>query len=558
MTKVENQIEITLDNGYKRQYPKGIGLIDISKDFQSQFSSPIVAAIVNNKLAELRETIEHDAEIQFIDITHKDGFRIYQRSLSFVLILAAHEVLEEQGITKVRINHSMNNGFYCEIEGIPAVTKEILQMVEQRMKELVEQDLPFKKETVSLDKAMDIFEEYQMYDKLQLFKYRRASNVNLYQLSWLKNYFYGYMVPSTGYLQTFRLIPYAPGFILQFPSRKNPNILPPSVPHEKLSTIFIESEKWGRIMNVDTTGALNEIISRGGIGDLIRVSEALQEKKIANIADEIFNKKEQVKMVLIAGSSSSGKTTFAQRLSIQLRVNGIRPHPISIDDYFVDRHVTPLDKEGNPDFEALEAIDLELFNQDLQDLLKGEEISLPTYNFKTGRREYRDHFLKIGENDILVIEGIHGLNDQLTKDIPKENKFKIYISALTQLNLDEHNRIPTTDTRLLRRIVRDNQYRGMPASQTIEMWPSVRRGEERNIFPFQEQADIMFNSALVYELAILKQYAEPLLFQIDKQDPYYAEAKRLIKFLDYFLGVSSEEVPRNSIIREFIGGSCFH
>ncbi len=558
MEKNKKQVQIVFSNGETKQYQTGTTLLDISKEMQEQYKSPIVAAIVNNKLAELRETVEHDANIQFIDITHKDGFRIYQRSLSFVLILAAQEVLKEQGITKVRINHSINNGFYCDIEGIPSLKKEDLKKIEQRMKELVQQDLPFKKETVSLDRAQDIFKEYKMYDKVQLFKYRRASNVNLYQLSWLKNYFYGYMVPSTGYLQTFRLIYYAPGFILQFPNRKNPSELPPSIPHEKLSSIFMESEKWGRIMNVDTVGALNDIISQRGIGDLIRVSEALQEKKLANIADQIYQRKNKVKIVLIAGPSSSGKTTFAQRLSIQLRVNGIQPHAISIDDYFVERHLTPLDEDGNPDFEALEAIDLQLFNQDLQALLAGEAISLPTYNFKTGRREYRDNILKIGDNDILVIEGIHGLNDKLTKEINREHKFKIYISALTQLNLDEHNRIPTTDTRLLRRIVRDHQYRGMTASQTIEMWPLVRRGEEKNIFPFQEEADIMFNSALVYELAILKQYAEPLLFQISKEDPHYAEANRLIKFLDYFLGVSSEEVPKNSIIREFIGGSCFH
>ncbi|NMA83980.1 MAG: nucleoside kinase [Epulopiscium sp.] len=558
MNKSKDQIQVKFPDGEKRLYPKGICLLEVSKDFQGTRSIPILAAVVNNKLMELRQTLKEDANIRWIDFTHKDGFRIYQRSLSFVLILAAQEVLEDQGITKVRINHAVNNGYFCEIEGVPKVTEDMLIAIEKRMREIVKEDLSFQKETVSLDVARDIFKEYKMYDKQQLFKYRRASNVNLYQLSWLKNYFYGYMAPSTGYLKTFRLIPYSPRFILQFPSKEDPSVLPPSVPHEKLSAIFMESEKWGRIMEVETVGALNNILSMGGGGDLIRVSEALQEKKIANIADQILERKDKIKVILIAGPSSSGKTTFAQRLSIQLRVNGMNPHPISIDDYFVDRHLTPLDEEGNPDFEGIEAIDLDLFNKDLKALLDGEFVSIPNYNFMTGSREYGRSPLKIGENDVLVVEGIHGLNDALTKDIPKENKYKIYISALTQLNLDDHNRISTTDTRLLRRIVRDNQYRGMRASQTIEMWPSVRRGEEKNIFPFQEEADIMFNSALVYELGILKQYAEPLLFQIEPQDPGFAEAKRLIKFLDYFLGVSSEEVPKNSIIREFIGGSCFH
>lgn len=382
--------------------------------------------------------------------------------------------------------------------------------------------------------------------------------VNLYQLGELKNYFYGYMVPSTGYLKIFRLINHTPGFILQFPTIKTPEKLSEYEPLSKLFQVFMEYKAWGRIMRVDTVGALNDVIAEQGIGGLIRISEALHEKKIAHIADMIAEKRDSIGVILIAGPSSSGKTTFAQRLSIQLRVNGMSPHAISIDDYFVDREYTPRDENGEYDFEALEAIDVKLFNENLTSLLNGEIVSIPSFNFKTGKREYKGRKIKMDVNDVLIIEGIHGLNEKLTADVPRENKFKIYISALTQLNVDDHNRIPTTDTRLLRRMIRDNQYRGTNAERTMELWPSVRRGEEKNIFPYQEEADVMFNSALIYELAVLKQYAEPLLFKVDPKSKYYSEAKRLFKFLDYFLGVSSEVVPQNSIIREFIGGSCFH
>ena len=396
-----------------------------------------------------------------------------------------------------------------------------------------------------------------MPDKEALFKYRRTSTVNLYELDGIKNYFYGYMMPNTKEVRLFKLIPYAHGFILLFPNEQNPVELAHFVPQPKLSHVFKESENWARILDVDIVASLNNLITEGKLPDLIRVSEALHEKKIAQIADSI-SQHSKVRLVLIAGPSSSGKTTFAQRLCIQLRVNGLKPHVISIDDYFVDRENTPRDEYGEYDFEALEAIDIKLFNEHMARLIAGETVEIPRFNFKTGKREYKGHTITLEEEDVLVIEGIHGLNEKLSYAIPKENKFKVYVSCLTQLNVDYHNRIPTTDTRLIRRMVRDYQYRGLSAEQTLAQWASVRRGENKNIFPFQEEADVMFNTVLLYELAVLKNKAEPLLFGIDRRSPYYSEAKRLLKFLEYFLAAGTEGIPYNSIIREFVGGSCFH
>lgn len=550
-----NLVKITFPNGEVETYTKGIKLEDIVKEKQPNHKHTIVAAKIDNRIKELRNEINKDCKLEFIDLTSADGMRIYQRSLSFLLFYAVRKIIENGNVI---IHHSMGSGFFCELIGVDDITEELLNKIENKMKEVVKQDLLFNKMSIPLDEAMKIFEENGMDDKRNLFKYRRSSMVNLYELGGIKNYFYGYMVPSTGFLKHFGLIMHGSGFILQFPTIKEPAKVPEFVPSPKLAQIFQEYKNWGKILRVDTVGALNDVIANQGIGSLIRISEALHEKKIAQIADMITERGDSIAVVLIAGPSSSGKTTFAQRLSIQLRVNGMRPHTISIDDYFVNREFTPRDENGEYDFESLESIDVELFNNDLKKLINGELVEIPSFNFKTGKREYKGRKIKMEKSDILIIEGIHGLNERLTRDIPKENKFKIYISALTQLNVDDHNRIPTTDTRLLRRIVRDNQYRGTSAERTIELWPSVRRGEEKNIFPYQEEADVMFNSALIYELSILKQYAEPLLFRIEPQSPCYSEAKRLFKFLDYFLGVSSESVPQNSIIREFIGGSCSH
>jgi uridine kinase len=424
------------------------------------------------------------------------------------------------------------------------------------MREIIRQDEPFIKKSIPKEKAKEIFKQFGMDAKEKLLKYREKDSINIYSCGWLRNYFYGYMVPSTGYLKEFSLKFYMPGLIIQFPTKEQPDSIPEFVEQPKLAAVFHESEKWGNILNVGYVANLNETIDEDKIPELIRVAEALHEKKIAQIADKITKKNKR--LVLIAGPSSSGKTTFAQRLLIQLKVNGLNPITLSTDDYFVDRELTPRDEEGNYDFESLDAVDVELFNDDLTKLIQGHEIQIPTFNFLTGRREYKGKKLKIHKDQPIIFAGIHGLNEKLTQDIPHDKKFKIYISALTQLNIDNHNRIPTTDSRLIRRIVRDSKYRGHSALTTLRIWKSVRRGEERNIFPFQEEADIMFNSALVYELAVLKKYAEPLLREIDDKESEYAEAKRLLKFLSYFKSIDDDKyILQTSIIKEFTGGSCF-
>ncbi|MDE6697955.1 MAG: nucleoside kinase, partial [Lachnospiraceae bacterium] len=404
--------------------------------------------------------------------------------------------------------------------------------------------------------AIDNFKKHGMDDKVKLFKYRNNSTVNVYSLNGFEDYFYGYMVPSTKYIKYFELYQFDDGFVLQLPTKENPTEVPKFEPQRKMYNVLKESSKWSEMLEINTVGALNDIISSSSIEDMILVQEALQEKKIGDIAEEIKNRG-NVKYVMIAGPSSSGKTTFSHRLSIQLRAIGLKPHPIAVDDYFVDRINSPKDENGNYNYEILEALDVKKFNEDMIALGNGETVELPTYNFVTGKREYKGKKLKLGKDDVLVIEGIHCLNDGLSYALDKENKFKIYVSALTQLNIDEHNRIPTTDGRLLRRIVRDARTRGTNARETISRWQSVRKGEENYIFPYQEEADVMFNSALIYELSVLKQYAEPLLYQIPRNCPEYDEANRLIKFLNYFLGVSSERIPTNSLVREFVGGGCF-
>ncbi|QUH27522.1 nucleoside kinase [Vallitalea guaymasensis] len=553
---MRNLVEIILPDGRKRHVEKGISLLELSKKYQKDFKAPIVLALTNNKLKELRSHVNEDCKLEFLDLTSRDGYRTYLRSVSFLMIKSIYDILGRGPSTKVIIHHSLSRGFYCELKG-HEVTEEFLNEVKNRMDELVKKDVPFLKRTVSLNKAIKTFDENFMEDKVRLFNYRRVSNVNLYKIEDFEDYFYGYMVPSTGYLNNYDLLKYEDGFILQFQSRNKPTDIAPFHNQQKLFKTLKESSDWGEIMDVETVGALNNKISEGKINELILIAEALQEKKIAAIADTIMKDIDNKKIIFIAGPSSSGKTTFAHRLSIQLRANGLKPHPISVDNYFVNREDTPRDKNGNYDFECLEALDIKQFNTDMMNLLNGQPVEMPEFNFKVGKREYNGRVLQLEKNDLLVVEGIHCLNDKLSVGIPRDNMFKIYISALTQLNIDNHNRIPTTDARLLRRIIRDNTYRGTNAEKTIAMWPSVRKGEELYIFPYQEKADVMFNSALVYELAVLKQYAEPLLFSISKDKPEYIEAKRLIKFLDYFLGVSSEKIPRNSLIREFVGGSCF-
>ena len=537
-------------------YEEGTTFQNIARDFQSEYTYPIVLGREENRLFELHKKLDRDYRLNFITTGDALGSKAYKRSVCFMLVKAIHDVCGHNEKCKVKIDFSLSKGYFCAVSGIN-VSREFLDKVEHRMHEMVADGLPIRKKRVSTDAAIALFKKHGMYDKEKLFGYRRASNVNVYNMNEFEDYYYGYMVPDASYLSYFELYQYDDGFVIQMPERKNPTVVPPFEPHHKLYSVLKESTKWGEMLGIETVADLNEEITKRNIQEMILVQEALQEKKIAEIATKIVNNPE-VKFVLIAGPSSSGKTTFSHRLSIQLRANGLKPHPIAVDDYFVNREDTPRDEEGNYNFECIEAIDIKLLNQNLSDLLVGKEVELPTYNFKTGKREYNGTRKKLGAQDVLVLEGIHCLNDALTYQLPKEHKFKIYISALTQLNIDEHNRIPTTDGRLLRRMVRDARTRGTSARQTIAMWPSVRRGEEENIFPYQEEADVMFDSALIYELAVLKQYAEPVLFGIEKDCEEYIEAKRLLKFLDYFVGIGSEHVPTNSLLREFVGGGCFH
>lgn len=547
---------MTLEDGSTREYPEGTRFLEIAKEFQRHYENDIVLVISDGKLLELYKTLEKDCFLRFLTTGDDIGLKTYRRSMSLMLVKAVYDTAGHDRIRKVRIHYAAGQGYYCTIDGDIGLNEVFLRQVEETMHRIVEQDLPIEKRSIHTDEAVELFHQYGMYDKEELFKYRRSSRVNLYRMGAFEDYNYGYMVPSTGYLRYFALHLYDEGFVIQLPEIVNPRVIPPFAVREKLFQVQKESMRWGDLQNIETVGDLNREIVQAGAQNMVLVQEAQQEKKIAEIAEQIA-KRGDVKFVLVAGPSSSGKTTFSHRLSIQLKVNGMRPHPLAVDNYFVNRDQTPKDERGNYDFECLEAIDVEQFNEDLRRLLLGEEVGIPTFDFITGQRKYDGRKLKMESRDILVIEGIHCLNPKLTETLPDDRKFKIYISALTQLNVDEHNRIPTTDGRLIRRIVRDARTRGTTAARTIAMWYSVRRGEERNIFPFQEEADIMFNSALIYELAVLKQYVEPLLFQITPDMEEYHEAKRLLKFLDYFLGIGTDRIPANSLLREFIGGGCF-
>lgn len=544
--------------GKELEINKGTTLLELSRIYQDSFISPIIIAIVDNKLKELSYTVEEPCHISFLDITDKDGYKTYQRSILFVMVKAIRDVIGKEAYVETIIHYSINSGIYCEIKSKEILNEELLEKIKQRMEELIAADIPFERRPVKVDIAREIFEKQNMLDKLELFKYRRSSMVNLCKLEDYYDYYYGQIAPGTGCIKQFELHLYDEGVIVQLATRREPNKVDEFNPDKKLFKTMKRTSKWGEIMGVENVGDLNKVISLGDMNELILVSEALMEKSIANIADKIINDINKKRFVFIAGPSSSGKTTFAHRLAIQLRAHGVKPHTISLDNYFVSREQTPRDSDGNYNFECLEALDLAQFNEDMKNLMEGKTVDMPIFNFISGEREYKGRFLTLEENDVLVIEGIHGLNNKLSYALPDSSKFKIYISALTQLNIDNHNRIMTTDARLIRRMVRDNFYRGASAVKTIAMWESVRRGEENYIFPFQEQADIMFNSALIYELCVLKQYAEPLLFNVPRDCPEYIEARRLIKLLDYFLGVSSEKIPYNSLLREFIGGSCFN
>lgn len=554
--KEELELIRVIINGKEYEYPENCSYYEIAKDFEKTTDAPIVLVKADGRLRELHKKLKKDCELEFVTTRDEIGHKTYQRSLSLLLVKAVYHVGGYDKIRHVMLHFSAGSGLFYTVDGDITLDQAFLCEVKAYMHEQVEKAVPIYKRSVDTHEARERFRLHGMTDKDRLFRYRRVSRVNLYSLGDFEDYYYGFMTYDTSYLKYFELYLYEDGFVLQMPERKEPETVPAANLSPKVFQVQRESEHWGEQMGISTVADLNERITKGNIQQMMLIAEALQEQKIAKIAEQIAGKK-QIKFVLIAGPSSSGKTTFCNRLSIQLLAHGLTPHPISLDNYYVNRVDTPRDENGDYDFECLEALDVGLLNRDMTALLNGERVELPYFNFKTGKREYKGNFIQMKETDVLVLEGIHGLNEKLTWSLPAECKFRIYISALTQINVDEHNRIPTTDGRLIRRMVRDSRTRATSAKETIAMWPSVRRGEDRNIFPNQEKADVMFNSALVYELSVLKLYAEPLLFQIEEGEPEYQEAKRLLKFLDYFVGVPIEDIPKNSILREFVGGSCF-
>lgn len=534
---------------------KGDNFIKVSKEYEEETGRKIFAVKHNNNIREIFKEVDSDGIIEFIDIKTPDGVKINRRGLFFILYAAIKDLNSEDDLL---VNNSLGNGIYCELKsGIPS--EEHLEKIKNIMKDYINKDLEFDKHNIDKFQAIKMFEENNHMEKSLLFKYRKKTTVNFYKMNGYINYFYGYMPLKTSYLTDFDLIKVDKGFVIVTPNEKCFSKVPKYKHLNKLSATFNEYNEWLKIMEIRTVGELNDYISKGkhSATELIRISEALHEKKYAKIADDIIQRN-NVRLITLAGPSSSGKTTSSKRISLQLRVNGLRPVEISLDDFFVERDKTPIDENGNYDFESLYALDLDLFNNILINLINGKEVQLPRFNFVTGKREWRNNKIRIEKDQPIIVEGIHGLNEKLTESIPRDKKYKVYVSALTQLNIDKVNRIPTTDSRIIRRIVRDFNFRGHDALATIKMWPSVRRGEEHNIFPYQEEADIMFNSNLIYELSILKIFAEPLLLRIDNSVPEYSEAKRLLKFLDYFLPITElEEIPRKSVIREFIGRSTF-
>ena len=554
-----NSIEITCtNNNHKKKYPLGTTLYDIAKDMDLKLGSPVLAALVNNELKELWYEVFNPKIIEFIDISHPDGMRTYQRSLTFLLQKAIHDVLPGR---KLNVEHSVSKGWYCEItngKDHPEISE--INAIEQRMRELVRQDLPFIKKKLPTNEAIEIFDKEDYTQKALLQKTRSKFFTSVYYLDGTPDHFYGPLVPSTGVLKTFGLFSYHHGVLLMFPRPDDYNNLEQIIVQNKMFEIFQEHKDWNAILGVSGIGSINHTIQTGSSISLIQINEALHEKKYAHIADIIASKHDKIKLILIAGPSSSGKTTTSKRLATQLKVAKINPVVIELDNYFVDREHTPLDKNGDYDFEHLHALDLDYFNEQMNALLRGEKVELPKFDFKKGKRIANGNFIQVGKDDVIIMEGIHALNPELTKDIPEEQMFKIYASALTSVAIDENNRIPTTDNRLIRRIVRDASTRGYLALDTIRRWQSVRRGEDLNIFPYQENADIMFNSSLLYELCILRRYVEPLLRQVPPSEPEFAEALRLLKFISYFEPISAEDekhIPPTSVLREFIGGSSF-
>lgn len=545
------------NNNSTREFPEGSSLLDIYNGFNLAMPYGPVSAKVNNKVESLDFRVYYNKDIEFLDITSSSGMRTYVRSLFFILVKAVQELYPQGSIS---LEHPISKGYFCKLHIDRTIGLDDVQRIKQKMQEIIAADIPYTRTESHTEEVVRLFEKRGMMDKARLLDTYGQLYSYYYQLGDTVDCYYSSLVPSTGYIRLFDIVKYYDGLLLRIPSRENPTKLEEVVKQEKMLEVFQEYHRWNQILGISTVGDLNVVCNEGHATDLINVSEALQEKKIAQIADEITHRDQdgkRVKLVLISGPSSSGKTTFSKRLSIQLMTNGLKPYPISLDDYFVNRNDTPLDENGKHDFESLYAVDLPFFEEQLSTLLNGGEVELPRYNFTTGKREMSGKKLRIDEHMILIIEGIHALNPALTPHIPNENKYKVYVSALTTILLDNHNYIPTTDNRLLRRIIRDYKYRNYSAEETIARWPSVREGEEKWIFPYQENADAMFNSALLFELAVLKDYVEPVLRKVPNRCPEYSEAHRLLRFLNYFVSVQDKELPPTSLLREFLGGSSF-
>jgi uridine kinase len=551
-----NTIDIyCVNTGEKRIYPIGITLEEIKDDFQIKLDNPILGALVNNKVKELSFVFVKNKKVEFIDYSHPDGMRLYVRSLFFILFAAVREVFPD---VKLKMMHGISRGYYCELAGLDRkITNSDIFSIKSEMRQLVDKDIPFEKIGLPTEKAVEICNKQNLRYKAKLFEQQGAMFSYLYFMGDQANYFYGHQVPSTGYLQVFDLVSYYDGLLLRIPNPLKFKEVQPYSKNDKLFEVFQEHKDWAEILNVPNVANLNENAMNGLSGDIIKISEAFHEKKIAEIANLIHERKDRVKIVLIAGPSASGKTTFCKRLMVQLAVNGLKPTMISLDDYFVDRDLTPKDEKGEYDFEAIEAIDVEFFNQQLNELFSDMVVELPKFNFTVGQKFPSGKKMQLLPGSILIVEGIHGMNPNLVPHIASGNTFKIFISALTQISIDDQNHISTTDNRLIRRMIRDSKYRNYSAQDTIRRWPSVRAGEDKNIFPYQENADIMFNSALIYELAVLKKYAEPLLKAVTESQPEFSESNRLLKFFSYFKPVDDMEIPPTSLIREFLGGSSF-
>ena len=544
-------------NGQQKQYQQGTTFENIADEYQAEYDNLIAVVSTDGKIRELFKKVTKDCTLEFFTLKDAVGHKTYERTATMLFLKGVCDVFGEELFRNCRVEFTVGNGYYIDSNMTIPATAENAAKIKARMQELVDAKARFMKRSYPIDDAMELFHEHHMTDKEKLFRYRRSSMVNIYEIDGYYDYYYGYMLPHAGYVKWFDVIAYDDGFMLLLPDANEPTTVKPFEEKKLFFHTLKESENWARKVGMGTVGELNDRICNDSLSEMMLVHEAEQERKIGEIAKNIVNRG-GVKFIMIAGPSSSGKTSFSHRLSIQLRTLGKKPHPIALDNYFVDREKTPKDEKGAYNFECLEALDVQKFNEDMVKLLDGERVEIPSFNFKIGKREYHGDYMQLEADDILVIEGIHGLNEKMSYALPNESKYKIYISSLTSINIDEHNRIPTTDGRLLRRMVRDARTRGTDAKTTIGMWYSVRRGEEENIFPYQEEADAMFNSALIYELAVIKPFAERLLFQIPKGEPEYHEAKRLLKFLDYFLSVPSESLPNNSLFREFVGGSCFN